>query len=363
MTIPQQSNNYAVAVGTSSNAASTPVYSEVSPSSTNVNYPVGQRWINMASNQEYVLTSVTSFNGTSTANWEISAGGSISETLTGNSGGAVPAAANNINTVGAGSITIVGSPGTNTLTTELTGLTNHNLLIGAGTTTITKVAPSATAGIPVVSAGAAADPAFGTAVVAGGGTGDTSFTAYSVITGGTTATGALQNVSGVGTAGQVLTSQGAAALPQWANPSSQVYVFAYLNANVSDVTGDGTPYTIVYNTAEVNTGTALNLGTGVFTAPITGNYFVSIMTGYNGFDGSTHYGPFTVINRSGGNTYVDDWSEIQPLGNFTSSSSFLIPMTASQTLTVTAQVDSGAKTISLGGDATARITTISIVKV
>jgi hypothetical protein len=51
--------------------------------------------------------------------------------------------------------------------------------------------------------------------VAGGGTGDTSFTAYSVICGGTTSTGALQNVSGVGTSGQVLTSNGASALPTW----------------------------------------------------------------------------------------------------------------------------------------------------
>jgi hypothetical protein len=48
-----------------------------------------------------------------------------------------------------------------------------------------------------------------------GGTGDTSFTAYSVLTGGTTSTGALQNVSGVGTSGQVLTSNGASALPTW----------------------------------------------------------------------------------------------------------------------------------------------------
>jgi hypothetical protein len=51
--------------------------------------------------------------------------------------------------------------------------------------------------------------------VAGGGTGDASFTAYAVITGGTTSTGALQNVSGVGTSGQVLTSNGAGALPTW----------------------------------------------------------------------------------------------------------------------------------------------------
>ena len=52
-----------------------------------------------------------------------------------------------------------------------------------------------------------------------GGTGKGSFTAYSIITGGTTATGALQNVSGVGSSGQVLTSNGASNLPTWQNVS------------------------------------------------------------------------------------------------------------------------------------------------
>jgi uncharacterized protein YdeI (BOF family) len=51
--------------------------------------------------------------------------------------------------------------------------------------------------------------------VAHGGTGNTTFTAYSVICAGTTATGAFQNVSGLGTAGYVLTSNGAGALPTW----------------------------------------------------------------------------------------------------------------------------------------------------
>jgi len=55
--------------------------------------------------------------------------------------------------------------------------------------------------------------------VADGGTGVSSFTAYSVVAGGTTSTGALQNVSGVGTSGDVLTSNGAGALPTWQTPS------------------------------------------------------------------------------------------------------------------------------------------------
>lgn len=51
--------------------------------------------------------------------------------------------------------------------------------------------------------------------VANGGTGAASTTAYAVVCGGTTSTSAFQPVSGVGTSGQVLTSNGAAALPTW----------------------------------------------------------------------------------------------------------------------------------------------------
>lgn len=50
-------------------------------------------------------------------------------------------------------------------------------------------------------------------VVADGGTGRSTATAYGVLCGGTTATGAHQSIASVGTAGQVLTSNGAAALP------------------------------------------------------------------------------------------------------------------------------------------------------
>lgn len=49
--------------------------------------------------------------------------------------------------------------------------------------------------------------------VAQGGTGLASATAYAVLCGGTTSTGAFQSIASVGTAGQVLTSNGAGALP------------------------------------------------------------------------------------------------------------------------------------------------------
>lgn len=49
--------------------------------------------------------------------------------------------------------------------------------------------------------------------VADGGTGRSSHTAYAVLCGGTTTTAAQQSIAGVGTSGQVLTSNGAGALP------------------------------------------------------------------------------------------------------------------------------------------------------
>lgn len=122
---------------------------------------------------------------------------------------------------------IVGNGGTGatTLTGVLTGngtseftastITQYGTVIAGASNAVTSVAPSATSGVPLISQGSSSNPAYGTAVVAGGGTGNTSFTAYALIAGGTTSTAALQQVSGLGTSGQFLVSQGAGALPQW----------------------------------------------------------------------------------------------------------------------------------------------------
>lgn len=160
------------------------------------------------------------------------------KTLTPNSGTSpVVPTGGTISVLGDGSITTVG--GTNTLTAQLTGLTQYNVLIGQGTTTIGVVAPSATSGVPLISQGAAANPVFGTAVVAGGGTGNTTFTAYSVICAGTTATGAFQNVSGLGSAGQVLTSNGAAALPTWQPAAGGAFPWTDVSGVVNAAVNNG----------------------------------------------------------------------------------------------------------------------------
>lgn len=81
------------------------------------------------------------------------------KTLTGNTGGAISPTANNINTVGTGSITIAGSG--STLTTQLTGLTANSVLYGLGTATIGLVASGTTGQVLQTNTGAA--PTFSTA--------------------------------------------------------------------------------------------------------------------------------------------------------------------------------------------------------
>ncbi len=101
--------------------------------------------------------------------------------------------------------------------------TNFGVLIGRGVNTpIAAVAPIATTGIPLVSQGLAADPAYTTAVVAGGGTGVTTMTtAYAPVISGTTPTGPLQVAStGLATVGYILTSNGAAAVPSFQSVAS-----------------------------------------------------------------------------------------------------------------------------------------------
>lgn len=92
---------------------------------------------------------------------------------------------------------------------------NHGVVVSSATNAMTVIAPNASTAFPLVSGGTGADPSWAGLTVPGGGTGLTATTAYSVVCGGTTTTAALQQVSGLGTSGNVLTSNGAGALPTW----------------------------------------------------------------------------------------------------------------------------------------------------
>jgi hypothetical protein len=94
--------------------------------------------------------------------------------------------------------------------TGVATLAAHGVVVGEGTSAVAVVGPDAAVGKPLLSAGASADPAFGDLGVAHGGTGATSLAAHGVVVGnGASAV----NVTGAGSTGQLLTSNGASADP------------------------------------------------------------------------------------------------------------------------------------------------------
>lgn len=105
---------------------------------------------------------------------------------------------------------VVSFDGTATFTGST--LTNHNILIGGTNNSITNKSPSATIGVPLISNGSSSDPAFGTAVVAGGGTGQVTLTNHAVLVGA--GTNAITQLA-AGSTGQVLQSGGASGDPSY----------------------------------------------------------------------------------------------------------------------------------------------------
>lgn len=131
--------------------------------------------------------------------------------------------------------------------------------------------------------------------VSRGGTGDVSFTPYAVITGGTTPTGALQNVASVGTLGQVLTSQGAGALPQFTTISSGV---ASVSGTANRITSTGGDNPVIdISAAYVGQSSITTLGTIV-----TGVWNGTAVNETHGGTNQTTYAQGDLIYASAANT-------------------------------------------------------------
>lgn len=165
--------------------------------------------------------------------------------------------------------------------------TNHNLLIGATSNGITNVAPSGTAGIPVISQGASLDPAFGTAIVAGGGTGATSYNINGAVISGTTSTSALAAVTL--TSGQLLIGGTTTPAAGTLTAGTGVSISNGNNSITINATGGALTWTDVTGTSAsmaINNGyLADNAGLVTLTLPATAAQFSVIAVAGKGAGG------------------------------------------------------------------------------
>ena len=207
MTYPSVANSYAVGVGTSSNSAQVPVFVNRAPTSSDINYPLGQRWINPASSSSYELTS---FAGNPVAaNWlALGTGGGTLNSLSDGTTTVTPTAgvieilgtASQITSTGTnspGAITLslpnaITAPGSLTTTTSLTA--GNGFTVSAGTSTLGALTQAGTAHINITGAATSVIGTGGTgAVQIGNATGNTAVTGSLTTT--TTLTATLGNIT------------------------------------------------------------------------------------------------------------------------------------------------------------------------
>ncbi len=99
-----------------------------------------------------------------------------------------------------------------------------------------------------------------------------------------------------GTANQISVANGdGAANPTLSFPSivtftsTQPLVLAYLSATTAAVTGNNTNYTVLFDNEVKDQGSNYTPGTGLFQAPVTGNYIVAGTIAFSGLGTTTNF--------------------------------------------------------------------------
>lgn len=199
-----------------------------------------------------------------------------------------------------------------------------------------------------------------TVTVAKGGSGRTSTTAYAVICGGTTSTAAEQSIASVGTSGQVLTSNGAGALPTF-QPAASGGVTSI--ATTSPISG-GTITSTGTISLLVNVDHAFTAAQSITTTPAanTSNDGLILSDATAASSGNQQYSPRIRLTGQGWKTtstaasQAADWTiENRPVQGTTNPTSLLVfsSQVNAGGYTTRAQINSAGQFIASDGTAAA----------
>jgi hypothetical protein len=131
--------------------------------------------------------------------------------------------------------------------------------------------------------------------------------------------------------------------------TSQPCFLAYLSASSANATGDGTVFTVPFDTVVYDIGSGFTVGASAhYTFPVTGKYRISIQAA-----------AFTGTGVTSTSTIAVGTSTTVPGTNFDASLAFLIDATAADTLSITVTGAGGTKSSSVVGSASPYLTFIS----
>ena len=123
---------------------------------------------------------------------------------------------------------------------------------------------------------------------------------------------------------------------------------AYLSSQKSSVTGDGSTYTIIFNTELYDQNADFDVATGIFTAPVTGRYQLSTTVACLDIDANhTDY----LIQISTSNWSNDQVIRLNPSGLFSNATMFTASsfkeMDAADTARITLTISGGTKAVDI----------------
>lgn len=131
----------------------------------------------------------------------------------------------------------------------------------------------------------------------------------------------------------------------------QPCVVAYPSGNISNVTGDNTDYTIIFNSTFVDRASSFNTGSGTFTAPITGVYRFSLVVAIFGMTSAHTQSKVTFAtttrNYDGGRCSPYAIRDVS--GVCTLYTNGIADMAAGDTAVCKVLVNSGTKVVSVAG--------------
>lgn len=121
---------------------------------------------------------------------------------------------------------------------------------------------------------------------------------------------------------------------------------------VLNATGDGTNVQIVFDGVLVDQAANYNVGTGVFTAPVTGNYLITAQVSYNGLT-AAHTGALLLIVTTPIQFWCPSYNPFAVRSLFTAnqstSNSQMVRMTAGDTSSIHFVITGGAKVCAING--------------